>query len=126
MAVAAFLTGCLGGDDEAVPAGRAARDIASVVERLEQATARGDFATVCDDLFTAAARERAGGSDCERLTRSAAEGIARPRIEVRAIEIQAGRAKVEIVTRAEGQAEVPDVLELRRERAGWRVEALAD
>jgi hypothetical protein len=126
MAVAAFLTGCLGGDEEAVPAGGTARSVASVVERLERATASGDFATVCDDLFTAAARERAGGADCERLTRSAAEGIARPRIEVTAIEIRAGRASVEIVSRAEGQAEVPDTIELRREGGDWRVEALAD
>jgi hypothetical protein len=126
MAVAAFLAGCLGGDDDPMPAGDAARSIAAVVERLERATARGDFATVCDELFTAAARERAGGADCERLTRSAAEGIASPRIDVSAIDIQAGRAEVEIVTRAEGQAAVPDVLELRRETDGWRVEALAD
>jgi hypothetical protein len=124
MAVAAFLAGCLGGDEEAVPAGAAARSIASVVERLERATAQGDFATVCHDLFTAAARERAGGPDCERLTRSAAEGIRGPEIDVRSMEIRAGSARVEIVTRAEGQAEVADVLELRRERDGWRVEAL--
>jgi hypothetical protein len=126
MAVAAFLTGCLGEDEEVVPVGGAARSIAAVVERLERATARGDFATVCEELFTAAARERAGGADCERLTRSAAEGISHPRIDVRAIEIEAGRARVEIVTRAEAQAAVPDVLELRRESDGWRVEALAD
>jgi hypothetical protein len=126
MAVAAFLAGCLGGDDETVPAGEAARSIAAVVERLERATAQGDFATVCDQLFTAAARERAGGGDCERLTRSAAEGISRPRIEVRSIDITAGRATVEIVTRAEGQAVVPEVLELRREPDGWRVESLAE
>jgi hypothetical protein len=126
MALAAFLAGCLGGDDEAVPAGGAARSIANVVQRLERATAQGDYATLCDELFTAAARERAGGPDCERLTRSAAEGIARPRIDIAAIEIEAGRARVEIVTRAEGQAEVPEVLELRREADGWRVEALAD
>jgi hypothetical protein len=126
MAVAAFFTGCLGADDEAVPAGGAARDIAGVVERLERATAAGDFGTVCDDLFTAAARERAGGEDCERLTRSAAEGIARPRIEMKAIDVKADLARVEITTQAAGQAEVPGVLELRRERGEWRVEALGD
>jgi hypothetical protein len=124
MAVAAFLTGCLGADEEPVPATGAARDIAAVVERLERATARSDFGTVCDDLFTAAARERAGGDDCERLTGSAAEGIRRPGIEIEAIDIRADRARVEITTRAEGQAEVSDVLELRREGGEWRVEAL--
>jgi hypothetical protein len=126
MAVAAFLTGCLGADEEPVPAGGAARDVAAVVERLERATADGAFATVCEELFTAAARERAGGEDCERLTRSAAQAIARPRIEIEAIELRRDRARVEVTTRAAGQSEVPDVLELRRERGEWRVEALAD
>jgi hypothetical protein len=126
MAVAAFLTGCLGADEEAEPVGGAARDIAGVVERLERATAERDFATVCDDLFTAAARERAGGEDCERLTRSAAEGVARPRIEMQAIDIRADAARVEVTTHAAGQAEVPAVLELRREGGEWRVEALGE
>ncbi|MGH2847314.1 MAG: hypothetical protein ACRDL0_15055, partial [Thermoleophilaceae bacterium] len=67
---------------------------------------------------------RAGGDDCERLTRSAAEGIARPSIQVRAIAVEGQRARVEVTTRASGQAEVPDVLELRREDGEWRVEAL--
>jgi hypothetical protein len=126
MAVAAFLTGCLGADEEAEPVGGAARDIAGVVERLERATAERDFATVCDDLFTAAARERAGGEDCERLTRSAAEDVARPRIEMQAIDIRADGARVEVTTHAAGQAEVPAVLELRREGGEWRVEALGE
>jgi hypothetical protein len=126
MAVAAFLTGCLGADEEAAPARGAARDIAGVVERLERATARGDFETVCEELFTGAARERAGGEDCERLTRSAAEDISRPRIEMESIRIRGDAARVEVTTGAAGQAEVPSVLELRREGAEWRVEALAD
>jgi hypothetical protein len=126
MAVAAFLTGCLGADEEAAPARGAARDIAAVVDRLERATAGGDFAVVCDELFTAAARERAGGRDCERLTRSAAGGIARPQIEMEAIQIRADAARVEVTTRAAGQAEVPSVLELRRERGKWRVDALGE
>ena len=126
MALAAFLTGCLGADEEAMPARGAARDIAGVVERLERATAARDFETVCEELFTTAARERAGGEDCERLTHSAAEGIARPRIEMESIHIRAEVARVEVTTRAAGQAEVPSVLELRRERGQWRVEALAD
>ena len=124
MAGAAFFTGCLGADEEPRPAEGPARDIARVVERLERATAAGDFETVCDDLFTAAARERAGGDDCGRLSRSAGEGIARPRIEIERIEIRADQARVEVLTRAAGQAEVPAQLELRRERGEWRVEAL--
>ena len=126
MALAALLPGCLGAAEETREARGAPRAIAEAVQRLERATARGDFATVCDELFTAAARERAGGEDCERLTRSAAEDIERPRIVVRAIDVEGERASVEVTTRAAGQAAVPEVLELRRERGDWRVEALAD
>jgi hypothetical protein len=126
MAVAAVLAGCLGADEEPRPASGPPREVAAVVERLEQATAQRDFATVCDELFTAAARERAGGEDCERLTRSAAAGISRPRIETKAIVVEGDRARVEVTTRATGQAPVPEVLDLRREGGEWRVEALGD
>jgi hypothetical protein len=71
MAVAAILAGCLGADDEPRPGGDAAREIAEVVDRLEQATAEHAFGLICRDLFTAAPRDRAGGPDCARLTRSA-------------------------------------------------------
>ena len=124
MALAAVIAGCLGADEEAQPATGAPRAIAEVVQRLERATSAGDFETVCRDLFTAAARERAGGPDCVRLTRSAARGIARPGIEVRAIELDGATARVQVRTRAAGQARLDDVLVLRRVRGEWRVEAL--
>jgi hypothetical protein len=115
----------LGADEEAQPAAGAPRAIAEVVQQLERATAAGDYQTVCRDLFTAAARERAGGRDCVRLTRSAARGIGRPRIEVRGIELDgAAAARVRVRTRADGQARLDELLVLRRERGEWRVEAL--
>jgi hypothetical protein len=126
MAVAAFWTGCLGSDEEPKPATGAPKDIAAVVERFERATAEHDFATVCNRLFTAAARERAGGQDCERLTSSAAEGISRPTIRLKAIQVDGPRASVRVATRASGQAEADEVIELRRESGRWRIEALAD
>ena len=124
MAFAAFLAGCLGADEEPQPATGAPRAIAEVVQRLERATADGDFAAVCRDLFTAAARERAGGRDCARLTRSAAAGVERPSIELVGIELDGATARVRVRTRASGQAVVSDVLVLRREGGEWRVEAL--
>jgi hypothetical protein len=96
-----------------------------VVNQLERATAARDFATVCDEVLTAAARERSGGADCARLLRSAAEGVRRPSIEIRGIKRDGRRAQVEVRTSAEGQQTLSDVLELRREDGEWRVEALA-
>ena len=128
MAVAAFLTltGCsLGADEEAPRASGPPAQIAEVVHRLERATAERDWATICTDLFTAAARERAGGVDCARLLGEAAADVRRPEIEIRGIRVdERDRASVEVRTRAEGQQAVSDVLELRSEDGEWRVEAL--
>jgi hypothetical protein len=124
MALAAFGSGCLGDDEQPPRAQGAPREIAEVVHRLERATARGDWATVCRELFTTAARRRAGGADCARLTGEAGEGIARPAIEITAIRVRGERAEAHVRTRARGQAEVADVLALRRERGEWRVDAL--
>jgi hypothetical protein len=128
MAVAGVLTlaGCsVGADEEPRPASRPPAEIASVVQRLERATADRDWAEVCADLFTAAARERAGGADCARLLGEAVGQVRRPSIEIRAIRMRSRvRASVEIRTRAEGKGAVSEVLELRSEDGEWRIEAL--
>ena len=120
------LTGCsLGADEEPQRATGAPAEIAAVVQRLEHATAQRDWSTICADLFTAAARERAGGADCARLLREAAADVRRPEIEIRGIRVrEEGRASVNVRTSAAGQRTVSDVLELRDENGEWRVEAL--
>ena len=96
-----------------------------MVQRLERATAERDWAAVCADLFTAGARERAGGPDCARLLGEAAADVRRPEIEIRGIRVrEGGRASVDVRTRASGQETVSNVLELRNENGQWRVEAL--
>ena len=119
-------SGCsLGGDDEAKPASGAPAQVAATVDRLERAVAEQDFATICDQLFTAQARKRAGGDECASQLRSAAEGVERPSIEIEAIDVEGNRATVRIQTEATGQARVSDELQLRREGGRWLVEALS-
>jgi hypothetical protein len=121
-----LVAGCsLGADEEPRPATGAAREIAALIRELERATARGDFATVCEELFTRAARRRAGGEDCERLVRSSAGDVRAPRIELREVELRGKRARARVRTRAAGQASLDDVLELRRRGGEWRIAALA-
>ena len=118
-------SGCsLGSDDEPKPASGAAAQIATVVDQLERAVAQRDFAMICDQIFTPAARKRAGGKECPTQLRSAAEGVSRPSIEVEKIDVKDNGATVRVRTEAEGQAQVTDELELRREGARWLVEAL--
>jgi hypothetical protein len=121
----AGLAGCsLGGGEEPPHATGAAREIANVVERLERAVAGGDWRAICDDLFTSAARRRAGGSDCPRLLHSDAAGVRSPRIELVRIAIRGDRADARVRTRARGQRALTDVIELRRENGRYRVESL--
>ena len=128
MATLAILApaGCsIGGDDEPKPAAGAPAALAAAVERLERAVVGRDFATICNELFTAEARERSGGDECEAQLRSAAEGVRLPVIEVRAIRVNGDRARVEVTTRAAGQTRVRDELRMRLVDGRWRVEALS-
>jgi hypothetical protein len=119
--------GCsLGGGGDTQPAKGAGREVAAAVGRLERATARADWRTVCDEVFTASARRRAGGGDCPRLLRSDAEGVSGPRIEVLKITLRSrGRASVRVRSRARGQPPLDDVIQLRRERGAYRVDSLS-
>jgi hypothetical protein len=128
MAMAAMLApmGCSLGDDEAPqPVSGVPKEIAATVLQLERSVAERDFTAICDRLFTARARQRAGGDECVVQLRSAAEDVRRPKIEIAGIELKGDRATVRVATKAEGQARVTDSLELRRERGRWLVEALS-
>jgi hypothetical protein len=118
-------SGCsLGADDEAKPASGPPAQIAQTVDRLERAVATRDYATICDQLFTAQARKRAGGAECTRQLRSATEDVKKASIEIVAIDVKGDRATVKVRTRAQGQARVSDELRMRRESGRWLVEAL--
>ena len=118
-------SGCsLGGDDEAKPASGPPAQIAATVDRLERAVATRDYETICEQLFTARARKRAGGAECARQLGSAAEGVKKPRIAIEAIDVNGNRASVEVRTKADGQASLRDELLLRREGDRWLIEAL--
>lgn len=127
MAAVALLApvGCsFGGEEEPKPASGAPKAIAATVERLERAVADRDYAEVCEELFTARARRRAGGAECVAQVRSAAEGVRGPTIEIRGIDVNGDRARVRVSTKARGQERVIDTLDLRREGERWLVEAL--
>ena len=117
--------GCsLGRDEEPRPATGAPREVAGVVHALETATSRRDWRTICDDLFTAAARRRAGGRGCARLLAESGEEVLRPHIQLLKIELDGNAARARVRTRARGQGPLEDTLLLRRVRGEYRIEAL--
>jgi hypothetical protein len=123
---AAALGGCsLGGDEEPARIGGAAQDVARVVERLERAIRLQDYELICAHLFSARARELAGGEDCESLMRDSAGDVREPAIRLLAIELEGEHARARVRTRAVGQAPVEEELLLVREQGEWRIETLA-
>jgi hypothetical protein len=128
MAVVALLApvGCsIGADEEPKPVTGVPKEIAATVDQLERAVARRDWATICNELFTETARKRAGGGECVSQTRSAAEDVLRPSIQIEQIAVKGDRAVVRVSTTAQGQARVTDTLELRRTGGRWLIEALS-
>ena len=120
------LAGCsLGGDEEPQPVRGAPVQVAKSVQALNRAARARDFRSICDRLFTASARRRAGGSDCPRLLRSTAEELRGPRIQILGIRIRGERAEVRVRSRAVGQPPLVDTLQLRRERGEYRIDSLS-
>jgi hypothetical protein len=100
--------------------------VAATIQALDEATQKRDYRRICDDLFTAAARRRAGGGDCARLLRSAAQDVRRPRIQIVAIRVEGDRATVRVRSSAANQRPLVDEVELvRAERGRYRIAALA-
>ncbi len=122
------LSGCsLGADDEKgkpEPARGAAKQVAATVGALDRAVRAGRWRTICDRLFTPAARERAGGKDCVRLVRSSAGDLRGARIELVGIEVGQRGAEARVRTQARGQAPLTDTLTLRRMSGRYRIESL--
>jgi hypothetical protein len=88
--------------------------VAETVQELDRAVRKRDWRTVCDRLFTAAARERAGGRDCARLLGSSAGRLRGARIELVEIVIKGDTAEARVRSRAGGQRALTETLTLKR------------
>lgn len=94
------------------------------MKRLEVATARRDFDTICRELFSRRVRREAGGRGCARFVKRSAGGVRNPKIEVQRIAIRRNTASVRVITRATGQAPARETIELVRERGRFRIASL--
>lgn len=117
--VAVLLIG--GDDDEPPPVSGTPREVVATILAFERAVGERDFATVCDRLFTADARERAGGEDCQSVL---AEGAARsgtPRIRIRSLVVRGEEATVTVVASVPGARPTTNTIELAREGGRFRI-----
>lgn len=121
------LAGCSlgGGDESPQPVKGAPRQVAQAVADLDDATRKGEYRRICDQLFTASAKQRAGGRNCASLLRSTSRELLRPSIELVSIRVTSREAVARVRTRAAGQAPIVDQLVLRRQGGRYRIEALS-
>ena len=121
---ALLLGGSEDSEDDPQPITGPGRQVADVVTRLERATRRRRFDVVCDELFTRAARTRAGGPNCVRLLRTTARDVRRPRIRLLSVRIEGRRAEARVRTLSEGQAAVEETIDFLREGGRYRIASL--
>jgi hypothetical protein len=127
LACAAALAGCdsggSGGDPEAIKG--APKQVAAAVTALDAATRAGRHREICDDLFTRAARTRAGGKDCAALLRSATEDVRNPRVRLLSITVKGNAAEARVRTRSTGERAVDETIAFHRERGRYRISSLS-
>ena len=120
-----LIAGCGGGGSrKPEPISGAAKEVATVIDRLEKATAKRDFTTICNLLLSTATRKQAGGDSCPQVLDERARGLRHPHIRIESIEVQGNQAQAHVRTTATGQEPISDVIRLVREKGRFRVLAL--
>jgi hypothetical protein len=116
LAAAGAAIGC--GGSNAPPAKGPPAAAAAVIGRLEAAIRARDWKLICEDLYSDTVRAQAGGDGCPKLLGRVAGGLRAASIEIDSITVGGRAARVEVVTRAQGQAPVPETIRLARDREG--------
>jgi Putative lumazine-binding len=123
LAVAAaaglLVAGCGKSDDEKV------RD---TLARFEQATAKKDYETLCDDVLSSAVvqRIRAVGLPCPlALQRSVFATVLQPSIDVEQVKVRGDTALARVTTTAVGQRPSHDTIRLVKQGDDWRISSLS-
>jgi hypothetical protein len=102
-----------------------AQSVADAVAALQHDLSTQNYRHLCAEVFSAQARLQAGGAACPTILARESQGIRDPKIEIQRIEVNAQGAVARVMTSAQGQAKVPETIELVRESGGYRVASLA-
>ena len=96
-------------------------EVVALVNGLQRALAGGDYQTICDSLFTTAAREAAGGDNCPSVLAQAGAKIASPTLSIRSVAVGGDQATVSVLAVAAGQRAATDELHLVRQGGRFRI-----
>jgi hypothetical protein len=125
VASCALLVACGTNAKEKQQAKKPAQSVADAVAALQHDLSTRDYKHLCAEVFSSQARQQAGGAACPTILARESQGIRKPKIQITKIEVNAQGAVAQVMTSAEGQARVPETIELVRENGGYRVSSLA-
>jgi len=91
-------------------------EVADRVAAFARATALRDFTLICEEIYSAAVRQAAGGARCPDLLERATSSVRSPSIDIKQIEIAEQFALVTVIARARDQAPVTETIRLERDR----------
>jgi hypothetical protein len=112
----------LGGDgDEPGPPTGTPKEAVDVIEAFKRAIASRDFAMVCDQLYTADAREASGGDNCQSVLRQETARLKEPRLKIVSLTVGKRGAVVTVEASQAGREPAQDTIQLVREGGRFRI-----
>jgi hypothetical protein len=107
-----------GGGDAPRQVSGAPKQVADTIFRFRRALADGDFDTICQTIFTAEARDAAGGDRCPSVLQETAGGVKDPRVKIVSIAIRGNTATAIVSASTGGGKPVQDTITLVRQGDG--------
>jgi hypothetical protein len=97
------------------------KEAVGVVQAFERALGRHEWATICDRLYSSAARTGAGGQDCPARLAAAAGGVSDPKARILNVTVHGDQATVAVSARVSGGSPVTSQIHLIREHGDYRI-----
>ena len=97
------------------------------LDEFASATAKKDYDTICDDVFSAKLVEQVKRTlPCEVALKQSDLGAAKaPKLDIQRIRVDGKRATADVTSSAANQRPSKDTVQLVREAGGWRIIALS-
>jgi hypothetical protein len=102
-------------------------EVQAKVEQFAHATARRDYAALCDEVLapTLVQRLTDAGLSCRQAMKLFVQSVENPTLSVSRISVRGHSASATVRASASGQPDAQESIELVETRHGWRLASLA-
>jgi hypothetical protein len=121
VVVAVIVVSRLSGREETPKISGTAKDVVTTVMQFETALSNRDWAGICSRLYSADARQAAGGARCATTLAQSAGGLRNPRVRIISVTVRGQQASVRVAASVNGKPAVIDTIALVREGGRFRI-----